>query len=227
MSTYCVLLDMDELLLKWESLGDKKLIRSAITKTSKTSGPKKKLTVNEEILRAERAIKNQEIDDDDKRVLAPVETKFDDGPPGATWYNTVISASKQHNFMSFLTETIIDPDTLCPYWINRFLNHPERIPGFTPPKKQEFKFDIFCSDFVSHTSPHAAIYGIPGIPMSEKSKSALIGIEGVASHCMVTWFKLASNAQLGILQPLPSQPRTFQGLPGHSDVSSSSTVRHA
>ncbi|KAJ7484716.1 serine hydrolase FSH [Mycena latifolia] len=44
------------------------------------------------------------------------------------------------------------------------LNHPERVPGFTPAKKQEFKFGIFCSGFVSHTSPHAEIYGIPDIP---------------------------------------------------------------
>ncbi|KAJ7695503.1 serine hydrolase-domain-containing protein [Mycena rosella] len=44
------------------------------------------------------------------------------------------------------------------------LNHPERVPGFTPAKKQDFKFGIFCSGFVSHTSPHAEIYGIPDIP---------------------------------------------------------------
>ncbi|KAJ7461172.1 hypothetical protein FB451DRAFT_1269123 [Mycena latifolia] len=44
------------------------------------------------------------------------------------------------------------------------LNHPERVPGFTPAKKQEFKFGIFCSGFVSHTSSHTEIYGIPDIP---------------------------------------------------------------
>ncbi|KAJ7234618.1 serine hydrolase FSH [Mycena haematopus] len=44
------------------------------------------------------------------------------------------------------------------------VNDPERIPGFSPAKKQDFKFGIFCSGFVSHTSPHAEIYGIPDIP---------------------------------------------------------------
>ncbi|KAJ6486895.1 serine hydrolase FSH [Mycena sanguinolenta] len=44
------------------------------------------------------------------------------------------------------------------------VNHPERVPGFSPTKKQDFKFGIFCSGFVSHGSPHAEIYGIPDIP---------------------------------------------------------------
>ncbi|KAJ7336322.1 serine hydrolase FSH [Mycena albidolilacea] len=44
------------------------------------------------------------------------------------------------------------------------VNHPERVPGFSPSKKQDFKFGIFCSGFVSHTGPHAEIYGIPDIP---------------------------------------------------------------
>ncbi|KAF7350480.1 FSH1 domain-containing protein [Mycena venus] len=44
------------------------------------------------------------------------------------------------------------------------INHPRRVPGFSPTKKQDFKFGIFCSGFVSHTSPHAEIYGIPDIP---------------------------------------------------------------
>ncbi|KAJ7716580.1 serine hydrolase FSH [Mycena maculata] len=44
------------------------------------------------------------------------------------------------------------------------INHPERVPHFKPTKKQDFKFGIFCSGFVSHKSPHAEIYGIPDIP---------------------------------------------------------------
>ncbi|KAJ7770547.1 serine hydrolase FSH [Mycena metata] len=44
------------------------------------------------------------------------------------------------------------------------LNHPERVPSFKPTKDQQLKFGIFCSGFVSHTSPHAEIYGIPDIP---------------------------------------------------------------
>ncbi|KAJ6571743.1 serine hydrolase FSH [Mycena capillaripes] len=44
------------------------------------------------------------------------------------------------------------------------VNHPARVPNFNPTKKQDFKFGIFCSGFVSHTSPHAEIYGIPDIP---------------------------------------------------------------
>ncbi|KAJ7136055.1 serine hydrolase FSH [Mycena epipterygia] len=44
------------------------------------------------------------------------------------------------------------------------LNHPERVPDFKSTKKQDFKFGIFCSGFISHTSPHAEIYGIPDIP---------------------------------------------------------------
>ncbi|KAF8189877.1 serine hydrolase FSH [Mycena galopus ATCC 62051] len=44
------------------------------------------------------------------------------------------------------------------------VNHPERVPGFNPTKKQDFKFGIFCSGSVSHISPHAEIYGIPDIP---------------------------------------------------------------
>ncbi|KAJ7128057.1 serine hydrolase FSH [Mycena filopes] len=42
------------------------------------------------------------------------------------------------------------------------LNHPERVTDFKPTKEQNFKFGIFCSvlkGFVSHTSPHAEIYG--------------------------------------------------------------------
>jgi len=41
------------------------------------------------------------------------------------------------------------------------LKHPERVPGFTPKKCQPIKFAIFCSGFVSHSSPHKEIYGIP------------------------------------------------------------------
>ncbi|KAJ7151111.1 serine hydrolase-domain-containing protein [Mycena filopes] len=44
------------------------------------------------------------------------------------------------------------------------LNHPDRVPDFKPTKEQNFKFGIFCSGFVSHSSPHAEIYGIPDIP---------------------------------------------------------------
>ncbi|KAJ7512029.1 serine hydrolase FSH [Mycena galericulata] len=44
------------------------------------------------------------------------------------------------------------------------INHPEHVPHFKPTKKQDFKFGIFCSGFVSHKSPHAEIYGIPSIP---------------------------------------------------------------
>ncbi|KAJ6631157.1 serine hydrolase FSH [Mycena sp. CBHHK59/15] len=44
------------------------------------------------------------------------------------------------------------------------LAHPERVPNFAPEKKQDFKFGIFCSGFVSHNSPHGDIYGIPDIP---------------------------------------------------------------
>ncbi|KAJ6590557.1 serine hydrolase FSH [Mycena vulgaris] len=44
------------------------------------------------------------------------------------------------------------------------LHHPGRIPGFKPAKKQDFKFGIFCSGFVSHTSPHAEIYAMPDLP---------------------------------------------------------------
>ncbi|KAJ7336319.1 serine hydrolase-domain-containing protein [Mycena albidolilacea] len=45
------------------------------------------------------------------------------------------------------------------------VNHPECVPGFSPSKKQDFKFGIFCSGFVSHTSPHAdLIYGILNLP---------------------------------------------------------------
>ncbi|KAK7046691.1 FSH1 domain-containing protein [Favolaschia claudopus] len=43
-------------------------------------------------------------------------------------------------------------------------NHPERVSGFNPTKKQNFKFGIFCSGLVSRHSPHAEIYGIPDIP---------------------------------------------------------------
>ncbi|KAJ7136052.1 hypothetical protein C8R44DRAFT_869738 [Mycena epipterygia] len=38
------------------------------------------------------------------------------------------------------------------------LKYPERVPNFKPAKKQDFKFGIFCSGFIS---PHA---GIPDIP---------------------------------------------------------------
>ncbi|KAJ7275047.1 serine hydrolase FSH [Mycena rebaudengoi] len=44
------------------------------------------------------------------------------------------------------------------------LNHPERVPNFKPEKKQDLKFAILCSGFVSHNSPHAEIYGVPDIP---------------------------------------------------------------
>ncbi|KAJ7839600.1 hypothetical protein B0H14DRAFT_3697776 [Mycena olivaceomarginata] len=50
-------------------------------------------------------------------------------------------------------------------FINSQINHPERVPAFSPTKKQDFKFAIFCSGFVSHTSPHTEIYGIPDIPI--------------------------------------------------------------
>ncbi|KAJ7336349.1 serine hydrolase FSH [Mycena albidolilacea] len=45
------------------------------------------------------------------------------------------------------------------------INHPERVPAFSPTKKQDFKFGIFCSGFISHISPHTEIYGIPDIPI--------------------------------------------------------------
>ncbi|KAJ7336338.1 serine hydrolase FSH [Mycena albidolilacea] len=44
------------------------------------------------------------------------------------------------------------------------VNHPERVPGFSPTKKQDFKFGIFCSGFVSYNSPRGEIYGMPDIP---------------------------------------------------------------
>nr|GAT49950.1 predicted protein [Mycena chlorophos] len=44
------------------------------------------------------------------------------------------------------------------------VNHPERVPNFKSALKQNFKFGIFCSGFVSHNAPHGELYGIPEIP---------------------------------------------------------------
>ncbi|KAJ7057875.1 serine hydrolase FSH [Mycena amicta] len=44
------------------------------------------------------------------------------------------------------------------------ISHPERVAHFNPTIKQDFKFGIFCSGFVSHSLPHVELYGIPDIP---------------------------------------------------------------
>jgi len=44
------------------------------------------------------------------------------------------------------------------------LQDPSNVPGFEPQLKQDIKFAILSSGFVSHYSPHSNLYSLPAIP---------------------------------------------------------------
>ncbi|KAJ7121165.1 hypothetical protein C8R44DRAFT_787431 [Mycena epipterygia] len=91
-------LDMNELIDKWDALGDKTLPRDQAPKAPKMLGNKKhgkRLTADEQLAKTKRSIENKVKDDDDLRVLAPVK--------------------HAPEFRMFTEEPVLDPSTICIY----------------------------------------------------------------------------------------------------------------